>query len=478
MKFFIYMILLTSTIYASVAQISSLKGHCVVEREGSEINAKVGLKLEEKDFIKTYKNAKVQIIFNDETIITVGRLSTFSIEDYIYDESNLKKSKVNFSFLKGSFKSVTGAIGKIAPDKFKVRTKTATIGIRGTTIVGNQRRVACTYGRISITSHGVTVMVPAGMYSETPPNASPSSPAPYTPGDIGSDDVEADGLADDTSDEVTDTQDDGEDPGEATDTQDDGQDSDEGINGSSDDTSGGDGSGFDEETFDDSDYSDSTETLNQVESDLDDDIRVSDEEKLDGDSSGDLDVQSLSDIQSPAIVSNLDTTEIDTTDLTKESIYGDDYLDYGYWKDEDIRVAVYGCGVITSSDYVDQMIQNGGTASYSGHLSSIVTKMDDIKVSSSGDVNIDFDFSHQTFDGNINVTEGGFKADISGDVHRYGFDSTSVTKASGSTANITDGSLNGKFYGDQAQDAGGKFNLNSDNKGSVQGVFWMQKQPE
>jgi hypothetical protein len=88
------------------------------------------------------------------------------------------------------------------------------------------------------------------------------------------------------------------------------------------------------------------------------------------------------------------------------------------------------------------------------------------------------DFSNQTFNGNINVTEGGFKADVSGDVHKYGFDSTSVTKASGSVANITDGSLNGKFYGDQAQDAGGSFNLSSDNEGSVKGIFGIQKQPE
>ena len=124
------------------------------------------------------------------------------------------------------------------------------------------------------------------------------------------------------------------------------------------------------------------------------------------------------------------------------------------------------------------MIQNGGSATYSGHLVSIVTKPDSTKVSSGGDVSIDFDFSNQTFSGNINVTEGGFKAEVSGDVHRYGFDSTSVTKASDSVANITDGNLNGKFYGNQAQDAGGSFSLNSNNKGSVSGVFGIQKQPQ
>jgi len=167
---------------------------------------------------------------------------------------------------------------------------------------------------------------------------------------------------------------------------------------------------------------------------------------------------------------------MDTTDLTKESIYGDDYMDYGYWKDGDARVRAYGSGVITSSEYVDQMIQNGGTANYSGHLSSIVTRPDNTKVSSGGDVNLNFDFSHQTFNGNVDVTEGGFKADVAGNVHRYGFDSTSVTKSSGSTANITGGDLTGKFYGDQAQDAGGRFHLDSDNKGSVQGSFGLQKQ--
>ena len=122
------------------------------------------------------------------------------------------------------------------------------------------------------------------------------------------------------------------------------------------------------------------------------------------------------------------------------------------------------------------MIQSGGTATYNGSLSSIVTNPDGTTTSSGGSTTITFDFDNQTFSGNIDVEHGGFKADVAGNVHKYGFDSTSVTTATESEATGISGSLNGKFYGAEAEAAGGRFNLNSDNAGSVSGVFGIKKE--
>jgi hypothetical protein len=106
------------------------------------------------DEIITSSNAKVQLFFNDETIITIGKNSSFKVYDYIYDEKN-SNNNLDFSMIKGSFKIISGAIGKINPNNFKLRTKTAAIGIRGTQIQlnlnGKYEIISCLEGSIIIT---------------------------------------------------------------------------------------------------------------------------------------------------------------------------------------------------------------------------------------------------------------------------------------------------------------------------------------
>ena len=93
-----------------------------------------------------------------------------------FDEKDSSNSKANFKFAEGTFKSITGAIGKVAPEKFKLETKSASIGIRGTIVVGNQEKVACTQGRITVTSAGVTQVLGAGMMTNTETGKAPTPP--------------------------------------------------------------------------------------------------------------------------------------------------------------------------------------------------------------------------------------------------------------------------------------------------------------
>ncbi|MGB5918598.1 FecR family protein, partial [Arcobacter sp.] len=112
------------------------------------------------------------------TIITIGQNSTLNIFDYVYDESNPKDSKASFGFMKGSFKSITGKIGKINKERFKLKTKSASIGIRGTTIIGNQQIIICTDGAISVTANGVTVDVAKQELTRTLQGEAPTPPEP------------------------------------------------------------------------------------------------------------------------------------------------------------------------------------------------------------------------------------------------------------------------------------------------------------
>ncbi|MCW8894736.1 FecR family protein [Sulfurimonas sp.] len=157
----------------SVATITALKGLAVIERAGESIEASLGAKLEAKDTIITKEKSKLQIIFKDETIISLGKNSNFSIKEYLFEDNQAPIAK--FGMLKGAMRAITGKIGEIAPDKFTVQAKTATIGIRGTNfsvVVGDDGsyQIYCTYGTISVSIGGKEYIVKQGFYINISPD--------------------------------------------------------------------------------------------------------------------------------------------------------------------------------------------------------------------------------------------------------------------------------------------------------------------
>ena len=166
MKYILLTILFLSEItFASIGSISSFKGSVQIERNSQNVRAILSLPIEKNDVITTKDNSNVIIKFNDNTIITVGKNSSLSIEDYLYDTKSSANSRSTFKFLKGTFKSVTGIIGKLNPEKFKLETKTANIGIRGTTVLANQEIVACTSGEISVSTKNKTLNLSQNQYT-------------------------------------------------------------------------------------------------------------------------------------------------------------------------------------------------------------------------------------------------------------------------------------------------------------------------
>ena len=168
-KIVVSLLFLAMTLFAKdIGVVTGLNGSATVTRDGSKVAVNLGMKLQEKDMVKTLGNAKVQIIFEDETIITIGKNSEFSIEEYLFDE--IEEPSLEFGLLRGAMRTITGKIGKIAPEKFAVKTKTATIGIRGTNFTIVQREnseviIYCTYGAISVSIDGYENVVQQGFYA-------------------------------------------------------------------------------------------------------------------------------------------------------------------------------------------------------------------------------------------------------------------------------------------------------------------------
>jgi len=194
MKRYLLLLLIPMLGFASIGKITVLKGKVTITRDGQTTRAKAGGTLEKNDYIKTAKNAKMQIIFNDKTIFTIGKSSTLDIADYLYDESKPSNNKASFNVLKGAFTSITGRIGKLNKSKFKLKTKSASIGIRGTIVKANQETVMCTQGAITVTAGGISMDVEAGSKTSVASGA-PSKPEAITAEDeaaLGADVTEED----------------------------------------------------------------------------------------------------------------------------------------------------------------------------------------------------------------------------------------------------------------------------------------------
>jgi len=174
LKTLLLTISISLTLFANdVATVTGVNGDATIQRNGTEIKIALGSVLEEKDTVITSENAKVQIIFKDETIVTIGKNSNFSISEYLFEDG--VEPVVKFSMLKGAMRTITGKIGKIAPEKFKVTAKTATIGIRGTNFTiniteDNLTEVYCTFGAISIAIDNNEHIVEQGFFITVSPD--------------------------------------------------------------------------------------------------------------------------------------------------------------------------------------------------------------------------------------------------------------------------------------------------------------------
>lgn len=147
------LLFLSTTLFASVAKVVAFKGEATITREGTTILLDKKSTILKYDEIKTKENTKIQLLFKDETIVSIGKNSTFKVLDYLYDEKN-NNHKVELNMIEGTFRTITGKIGKFAPKRFNLKTKSASIGIRGTQIVmsisPNEEKIFCTEGKIFV----------------------------------------------------------------------------------------------------------------------------------------------------------------------------------------------------------------------------------------------------------------------------------------------------------------------------------------
>ena len=122
-------LLLPSLLLAYVAKVVSLDGKANVHIGTTQASLLLNDTLDKGTRVVTASGSKVKLVFTDDTVVTIGPNSDFLVEDY---SESTTEPKALFNIKRGAFKILTGNIAKVAPERFKFKTKTGVIGVRGT----------------------------------------------------------------------------------------------------------------------------------------------------------------------------------------------------------------------------------------------------------------------------------------------------------------------------------------------------------
>jgi hypothetical protein len=118
----------------SAGTIKTLTDSASIIRDSEVLTASVGTRVFAGDRISTSTDSYVGSTLQDDTMLTVNPHSELALTKFQFDPSSYL-GEIAVSFLKGTARVVTGLIGKNSPQRVRLDTPTATIGIRGTDFV-------------------------------------------------------------------------------------------------------------------------------------------------------------------------------------------------------------------------------------------------------------------------------------------------------------------------------------------------------
>ncbi len=147
----------------------------------------VGDKIYQSDMITTETKSSIKLQLKDDSQFELGPDAKLLASKFIYKQ-NIEEDSVTVKILKGTFRFVTGIIAKKKPEAMSVDTAVATIGIRGTNVIGEADATSATIiliepedtSRKSVivvfNSYGTVTIDEPGYGTEIPDEFSPPSP--------------------------------------------------------------------------------------------------------------------------------------------------------------------------------------------------------------------------------------------------------------------------------------------------------------
>jgi hypothetical protein len=111
--------------------VKTVSGEVFLSSAQNTLAAAANTPISQGDTIKTGVAGSAGLIFDDDTVVSLGPKSEFTIEKFQFNPVDQELSFVS-RLIKGTFCFVTGQIAKLAPNTVKFATPEATLGVRGT----------------------------------------------------------------------------------------------------------------------------------------------------------------------------------------------------------------------------------------------------------------------------------------------------------------------------------------------------------
>ena len=138
LRYFGYLFICCSVSYFALAS-ERIGTIGIVIGQADVVNRNIDLKIKENiyfgDVIRTGAQTNLQILFEDETVFTIGENTEIVINEFIYDPNqNNELNKISAELIQGSLKVVTGLISKENPENLLITLPTGVLATRGTEV--------------------------------------------------------------------------------------------------------------------------------------------------------------------------------------------------------------------------------------------------------------------------------------------------------------------------------------------------------
>ena len=84
--------------------------------------------------LMTGKQSSASVVLRDGSTLVLSENSQFNVEKFAFDATT-QNGSILVNLLQGSMRMLTGLIAKINPEAIQVKTKTLSVGIRGTDFI-------------------------------------------------------------------------------------------------------------------------------------------------------------------------------------------------------------------------------------------------------------------------------------------------------------------------------------------------------
>jgi hypothetical protein len=115
----------------TIGVVRNAAGSATVTRGGNVLPATTGTRLQIGDTLGTGPDGSLGVTLRDDSSLSLGPSSSLVLKDFLFSPSEGKYSLL-VRLSRGTMAYLSGLIGKLAPEKARFETPTATIGVRGT----------------------------------------------------------------------------------------------------------------------------------------------------------------------------------------------------------------------------------------------------------------------------------------------------------------------------------------------------------